>query len=339
MSCSPPSHACPRMNSANPSTSSSLRSWCAAAALHPTQSIPSSTPSFRTLPISRSSRAHGNDSPEDRKDAGGAVPGHCRDAAQATRLPLHGGAAHRSGDRLLAAGRPTRVEAVGDGRGDRAALESPGVARKPTAVCRARPQGARPAYRPDLTPDRLQGNGCTRNGADAHPRAEPLRATRRDDATLPCPLWTVGVPSCQRAGRKGLEYAEEAPKFAEGESSEIPRMVADRTLGIALVGLGEPALARRHLEDGNRLYDAERHRDLALVYGMDFFEVNLAYLALTDWFLGFPDRALRANEETNRFSPGPYRMRTAFVMLCVRGPGRCTPSIASSPRRRLSAKN
>ena len=141
--------------------------------------------------------------PEDRKDTGGAVPGHCGDAARATRLPLHGGAAHRSGHRLLATGRPTRFEALGDGGGDRAALESPGVARKPTAVCRARPQGARPAHRPDHTPDRLQGNGCTRNGADDHPRAEPLRATRRDDATLPCPLWTVGVPSCQRAGRQG----------------------------------------------------------------------------------------------------------------------------------------
>ena len=101
---------------------------------------------------------------------------------------------------------------------------------------------------------------------------------------------------------KSLEYAKEAARLAEGESSEIPRMVAHRTLGISLIVLGEPAAARRHLEDGNRLYDAQRHRDLALVYGMDFFEVNLAYLALTDWFLGFPDRALKANEETLRFA-------------------------------------
>ena len=101
---------------------------------------------------------------------------------------------------------------------------------------------------------------------------------------------------------KSLEYAKEAAKFAEGESSEIPRMVAHRTLGISLIVLGEPAAARRHLEDGNRLYDIQRHRDLALVYGMDFFEVNLAYLALTDWFLGFPDRALKANEQTIRFA-------------------------------------
>jgi predicted ATPase len=101
---------------------------------------------------------------------------------------------------------------------------------------------------------------------------------------------------------KGLEYAKEAAQLAEGESSEIPRMVAYRTLGIALVVLGEPAAARRHLEQGNPLYDAHRHRDLALVYGMDFCEVNLAYLALTDWFLGFPNRALKANEETIRFA-------------------------------------
>jgi class 3 adenylate cyclase/tetratricopeptide (TPR) repeat protein len=116
---------------------------------------------------------------------------------------------------------------------------------------------------------------------------------------------------------KSLEYAKEAARLAEGESSEIPRMVAHRTLGISLVVLGEPAAARRHLEDGNRLYDARRHRDLALVYGMDFFEVNLAYLALTDWFLGFPDRALMANEETIRFARSLSHASSLCHALCM----------------------
>ena len=115
---------------------------------------------------------------------------------------------------------------------------------------------------------------------------------------------------------KGLEFAKEAAKLAEGESSEIPRMVAHRTLAITLIGLGEPAAARRHLEDGNKLYDAERHRDLALVYGMDFYEVNLAYLALTDWFLGFPDRALEANDETIRFARSLSHANSLCHALC-----------------------
>jgi len=74
-------------------------------------------------------------------------------------------------------------------------------------------------------------------------------------------------------------------------------MVAHRTLGIALVGLGEPQDARNHLAKGNELYDAERHRHLALVYGMDFKQVNLAYLALVDWFDGYPERALSLARE------------------------------------------
>ncbi len=97
---------------------------------------------------------------------------------------------------------------------------------------------------------------------------------------------------------RGLELAKEASQLAEHESSEVPRMVAHRTLGIGLIGLGRPAAARDHLEKGNQLYDSERHRSLALVYGMDFLEVNLAYLVLAQWFLGFPEQAAKANRET-----------------------------------------
>ncbi|MCP5111004.1 MAG: adenylate cyclase, partial [bacterium] len=115
---------------------------------------------------------------------------------------------------------------------------------------------------------------------------------------------------------KGLEFAEEAYALAERESSEVPRMVAHRTLGIALIGLGEPAAALEHLEKGNQLYDAERHRDLALVYGMDFFEVNLAYIAVAHWFLGFPDQAIEANNETIRFARSLSHANSLCHALC-----------------------
>ena len=96
---------------------------------------------------------------------------------------------------------------------------------------------------------------------------------------------------------KGLEFAKEASRLAESESGEVPAMVAHRTLGIALIGLGRPHEARSHLARGNEFYDAERHRPLALVYGMDFKQVNLAYLALADWFDGYPERALAVTRE------------------------------------------
>lgn len=96
---------------------------------------------------------------------------------------------------------------------------------------------------------------------------------------------------------KGLEFAREAARLADGESSEVPTMIAHRTLGIALIGLGKIHDARDHLAKGNELYDPERHRSLALVYGMDFKEVNLAYLAIAEWFDGYSERALAVTLE------------------------------------------
>jgi predicted ATPase len=115
---------------------------------------------------------------------------------------------------------------------------------------------------------------------------------------------------------KGLEFAEEAYGLAERQTGEVPRMVAHRTLGIALTFLGEPAAALEHLEKGNQLYDAERHRDLALVYGMDFLEVNLAYIAVAKWILGFPDQAVQANDETLRFARSLAHANSLCHALC-----------------------
>ena len=116
--------------------------------------------------------------------------------------------------------------------------------------------------------------------------------------------------------RRALEFAKEASRLAEHESSEVPRMVAHRTLGIGLIGLGEPAAARDHLEMGNQLYDPERHRSLALVYGMDFLEVNLAYIALAHWFLGFPQQAVEANRETIRYARSLSHPNSLCHALC-----------------------
>lgn len=100
----------------------------------------------------------------------------------------------------------------------------------------------------------------------------------------------------------GLEFAKEAARLAEVEDSEVPKMVAYRTQGIALIALGQPHAAHEHLVKGNHLYNSDRHRPLAHVYGMDFWEVNLAYLPLVDWFDGFPDRAAERARETVDFA-------------------------------------
>jgi hypothetical protein len=188
--------------------------------------------------------------PEDRKDTGGAVPGHCGDAARATRLPLHGGAAHRSGDRYWqragqrASKRSATVEAIAQLSNALELLES-----LPPSVGRDRKELG---LRIDLTTPLIASKGMAapemgQTITRARSLCEGLGETTRLFPVL-YGQWVFHHVSGQVA--KGLEYAEEAARLADGESSEIPRMVAHRTLGIALVGLGEPALARRHLEDG-----------------------------------------------------------------------------------------
>ena len=116
--------------------------------------------------------------------------------------------------------------------------------------------------------------------------------------------------------KKGLEFAQEAARLAESERSEVPKMAAYRPLGIGLICLGQPGVARDYLSKGNELYDAERHRPLALVYGFDFMEVNLAYLALADWFDGYPERALERSRETVEFARSLSHANSLCHGLC-----------------------
>jgi predicted ATPase len=54
------------------------------------------------------------------------------------------------------------------------------------------------------------------------------------------------------------------------------------------------------LEQGLRLYDAQKYRAHAFLYGQDPGVVCLSFMALTLWLLGYPDQALaRSNEALN----------------------------------------
>jgi predicted ATPase len=57
--------------------------------------------------------------------------------------------------------------------------------------------------------------------------------------------------------------------------------------------MGEINPARRHLQQGSGLYDAEQHHALAARYGEDPGTVCLAWEALALFMLGYPDQALQ----------------------------------------------
>jgi predicted ATPase/transcriptional regulator with XRE-family HTH domain len=72
---------------------------------------------------------------------------------------------------------------------------------------------------------------------------------------------------------------------------------AHNSLGAIRFHRGELRLAREHLERGFALYDPERHRAHALLYGQDPGVVCLIRGAWTLWCLGYPQQALELSQQ------------------------------------------
>ncbi len=67
-------------------------------------------------------------------------------------------------------------------------------------------------------------------------------------------------------------------------------------LGQTLYCLGELTFAREHLEQGIALYDPQQYRSLAWAGGHPAVSC-LSFVALALWALGYPDQALKRNQE------------------------------------------
>ncbi len=93
------------------------------------------------------------------------------------------------------------------------------------------------------------------------------------------------------------EVAEDALQRAERLQEPALLVLAHRMAGPPLVQSGQLISARDHLEEMRRLYDPERDRDSALVYGVDFKAGGQAFLAQVALLLGNPDRALTLAED------------------------------------------
>ena len=73
--------------------------------------------------------------------------------------------------------------------------------------------------------------------------------------------------------------------------------MAHDALGDTSLWTGELRAARRHLERGAELYDREQLGSDATLFGYDSGVACLSFLALTLWYLGYPDQSLRRSEE------------------------------------------
>jgi predicted ATPase len=95
------------------------------------------------------------------------------------------------------------------------------------------------------------------------------------------------------ADRLGADLIE----LKQSTSDASLEMVAHWTAGCSSYFLGNLADARKYLERGIGLYDRQRHRSLAFLYGQDPGMCCLAFNASTLWRLGYPDQALKSGQD------------------------------------------
>jgi TOMM system kinase/cyclase fusion protein len=93
------------------------------------------------------------------------------------------------------------------------------------------------------------------------------------------------------------ELAEQGLGVAQRVHDPALLLVAHHALGITVYFLGEVTRARAHLEQGMALYDRQRHHYLAFRYGLDLGVWCLSYGSWPLWLLGYPEQALKRNQE------------------------------------------
>jgi len=85
--------------------------------------------------------------------------------------------------------------------------------------------------------------------------------------------------------------------FARRSELPLAVQIGHLLLGITTFGLGEPAVAREHLQASLALHDPASRALLTASFGDDPEAICLSHLAMTEWFLGDPDGSLARVEQ------------------------------------------
>jgi predicted ATPase len=88
------------------------------------------------------------------------------------------------------------------------------------------------------------------------------------------------------------ELAGQFLAFADKQKATPPLMIGHRLMGCSLLGTGDIAEGRAHLDRALALYDPEQHRPLATRFSQDVGVVILCWRSRAQWLLGYPEAAL-----------------------------------------------
>lgn len=152
----------------------------------------------------------------------------------------------------------------------------------------------------------------------AYGRAHELSSRLADDRTFSPLLFAVRQFYAARAEYSAaLELAQRQLTLAEQAGERALRLTAHVGLGTVCLWLGEYATALEHFEQSIALYQANKHRSLALRYGTNPKTTACSLAAWTVWYLGYPEQALSLNEQAQSVAQdaaSPLEM--SWAVLC-----------------------
>ena len=129
-------------------------------------------------------------------------------------------------------------------------------------------------------------------------------------------LWGLWVFYTARAEHKTAhELAQQCRRMADASNDIDLLMLAHHAMGVTLTTIGQFSAGIQQLERVIAIYDRKRHASIAFAFGQDSGVVCRSQAAFALWFLGYPDQAVKMNNEAlalARELSHPYSLAAAF---------------------------
>ena len=103
--------------------------------------------------------------------------------------------------------------------------------------------------------------------------------------------------------------------LAEKQRATVPLMIGHRLLGVSLLLTGHIAEGRAHLDRAIALYDPMKHRRLATRFGQNVGVAVWSHRSRAAWLLGYPEAALRDNDDALRDAREIGQAQTLMLAL------------------------
>jgi tetratricopeptide (TPR) repeat protein len=131
-----------------------------------------------------------------------------------------------------------------------------------------------------------------------HARARELSQRLGEPTQLFRVLWGQWLSyTSRREHSAALEVGQECLKAARSAKDPMLLAQAHQALGAGYCATGNFTEALDHLDQAITVYDPARQRSHAEIYGHDPVALSLILSGFALWFLGYPDQALKRNDE------------------------------------------